>query len=280
MSEQSFNQVLADEISLKDIAQFFLESWKVITLSGIVGVLLASGYAFIAPIKYQATAHIQVAKVAGEDVEASSVLIEKLNMPMYFSATTLSVCNMMDKLEPGTLIAKKLNPNMIKAGNIITISYKDESPEAAQKCLEGVFNEIRNNQNLMAKPIIEGNKNLLISLKNKLNKAEKTLKEIPIKNLSFDSSESNFSASTLLLATFLNKEEGNKDLKIEISKLETMLTEPKTKEAFLIMPIYAPKQKVSPSGSFIMVSGLLVGVFLGLLFMMGRRSWLAYKASN
>ena len=35
MSEQSFNQSLEDEISLKDIIDFLVESWKVIALSGI-----------------------------------------------------------------------------------------------------------------------------------------------------------------------------------------------------------------------------------------------------
>jgi hypothetical protein len=120
MSEQSFNTISEDEISLKDIIDFLVESWKTIVLGGVVGGLLGLGYGLIAPAKYQATANIQVAKVAGTDVEAPAVLIEKLKMPMYYSQKTYVACNVMDKHEPGEVIAKpssqlwqKLPPSLL-----------------------------------------------------------------------------------------------------------------------------------------------------------------------
>ncbi len=40
MSEQSFNTIPEDEISLKDIIDFLAESWKIIVLGGVAGGLL------------------------------------------------------------------------------------------------------------------------------------------------------------------------------------------------------------------------------------------------
>jgi uncharacterized protein involved in exopolysaccharide biosynthesis len=280
MSEQSFNTISEDEISIKDIIDFLAESWKVIVLGGVAGGLMGLGYGLIAPAKYQATANIQVAKVAGTDVEAPALLVEKLKMPMYYSQKTYVACNVMDKLEPGEVIAKTLKPTLAKTAPIITISYREESPEDAQKCLESVLDDVRSNQSLLAKPIFESKTNQLLNLKLKLESAEKIVKILPKNNAGFDFSDSKFSASTLLLATTLSKENEIKDLRTAINDLEMALLEPQTRGAFLTTPIYAPQQKVSPKQSIILIGGLVAGLFIGLLLMMGKRAYVAYKASN
>jgi LPS O-antigen subunit length determinant protein (WzzB/FepE family) len=280
MSEQSFNTISEDEISLKDIIDFLVESWKTIVLGGVVGGLLGLGYGLIAPAKYQATANIQVAKVAGADVEAPAILIDKLKMPMYYSQKTYVACNVTDKLDPGEEIAKILKPTLAKTAPIITISYREESREDAQKCLVSVLDDVRSNQSLLAKPIFESKTNQLLNFKLKLESAEKIVKILPKNNAGFDFSDSKFSASTLLLATTLSKENEIKDLRTAINDLEIALLEPQTKEAFLTTPIYAPQQKVSPKQSIILIGGLVAGLFIGLLLMMGKRAYVAYKASN
>jgi capsular polysaccharide biosynthesis protein len=280
MSEQSFNQPLEDGISLKDIVDFLSESWKAIALSGIVGGLLATGYAFITPPKYQATAYIQVAKVAGADLEAPSILVEKLKMPMYYSMTSYSACNLMDSIESGEVIAKNIKPTLPKGSNIINFSYINSDTEDVKKCLEGIFSEIRSKQNLSAKPIIEMKKNELKVLKQKLDDVEKFMRISPKKISSLDSFDSNHSLSSFFLAISLIKENQIIDLRKEIKELEAALVEPQTREVSLIAPIYVSNQKVSPNRFLISISGLMTGLLIGLLFMICRRSWLALKISN
>ncbi len=280
MSEQSFNTISEDEISLKDINDFLVESWKVIVLGGFIGGLLGLGYGLMAPAKYQATANIQVAKVAGTDVETPTQLVEKLKMPMYYSQKTYVACNVMDKLEPGEVLAKTLKPTLLKVAPIITISYRDESRDVAQKCLGSVLDDVRSSHNLLARPIFESKSNHLINLKSKLESAEKIVKMLPKDNAGYDFSDSKFSASTLLLATTVSKENQIKDLMAAINDLEIALVEPQTKEAFLTTPIYAPQQKVSPKKTMILLGGLVVGLFIGSLLMIGKRVYVAYKASK
>lgn len=279
MSEQSFNQSLENEISIKEIIIFISESWKSIAISGVIGGLLATGYAFISPPTYEAKANIQVAKVGGLDVEPPSMLVDRLKMPTYYSAESYSACNVINQVEPGEEIVKNLNPFLLKTSPIVVVTYKKNTREDAQKCLEAIVNDIRSNQNLLAKPILEKTKKELTSLKQQMNAAEQIVKLLPSKNSSFDFSDSKFSASVLLFATFVSKENEINNLRTQINNLEFSLTEPQTKETFLTVPIHIPNQNVSPKRPLILMGGV-VGLFLGFLFMIGKRSWRTYKTSN
>lgn len=270
MNEQSY-QTADDELSLIEVIDFFRESWKQIVLSGIIGSSIGVGYALITPSIYQATANIQVAKVAGADVEAPNILLEKLKMPMYYTQATFTACNEMDSQEPGNAIAKAIKPTLSKTAPIISITFKDKSSEDAKRCLESILNEIRTNQNVLAKPILESRNNQLATLRQKLESAEKISKILSTKNPSFDFSDSKFSASTLLLATTLSKENEVKDLRTQISDLEIALAEPQTKEAFLTTPIYAPSARVEPKRSLIVLLGGIIGGVLAVVFLLGRK---------
>jgi hypothetical protein len=280
MSEQAFNTISEDEISLKDIIDFLLESWKVILSCGIAGGLIGLGYAVIAPSKYQAIASIQVTKVAGIDVEAPSILIEKLKMPTYYSEKTYIACGAAGHIESGEFISNTLKPSLSKNTPIITISFVSASSEDAKKCLGAILDDVRANQSLLAKPFYESKGNQLVSMKLKLEEAQNILKKMPKQNNGFDFSDSKFSASTLLLATTLNKQNEIQDLRTQINDLEITMLEPQTKPAFFTTPIYAPKQKVSPKRTKIIIGGLIAGLIIGLLLMIGKHAYGAYKSSN
>lgn len=271
MSVQSFNQPLEDEVSLKDIIDFLSESWKAIALSGIVGGLFAAGYAFISPPKYQATANIQVAKIAGADVEPPSTLIEKLKTPNYFSKKVHLACNVVDNKEPSALIAKSIKVQLAKTSPIIGISVEGSSPEKASRCLDSLLDDIRINQDLLANPVYEAKAKQLMLLREKLDSIQKMLKSFPAKNLNFDFTDSKFSANTLLFATKLGKEDEVKQLQMRVVELEAELANPLTRGMILIAPVYAPHQKISPNEIKIFMAGLFSGLFFGLLMLVIRR---------
>ena len=270
MNNQSIEN-MEDEISLTEIIDFFKESWKQLILGAVVGGAIGVGIALLLPSKYQATAYIQVAKVANADVEAPNILLEKLKMPLYYSQKTFSECNVENTTEPGKAIANGLKPTLAKGAPIISISYKEKNIDDAKKCLESVLNDIQTNQNEIAKPIFEQKKNQLLNLKQKLESAEQFTKLLSSKKPNFDFSDSKFSSSTLLLATTLSKENEVKDLRVQINDLETALAEPQTKEAYLTTPINAPNVRVEPKRSLIALGSVIGGVFLTIGYLILRR---------
>ena len=279
MNEQSYESG-EDELSIAEIVDFFRESWKQIVLGGVVGGVIGVSVALLSPSIYQATAYIQVAKVANADVEAPNILLEKLNMSMYYSQKTFTECNVENTIEPGKAIANGLKPTLSKGAPIIIISYKDKNIDNAKKCLESVLNDIRTNQSEIAKPIFDQKKNQLLNLKQKLESAEQITKLLYSKTLNFDFSDSKFSASTLLLATTLSKENEVKDLRVQINDLETALAESQTKEAYLTTPINAPNVRVEPKRSLIVLGSVIGGVFLAIGFLIVRRGWAKIKATK
>jgi LPS O-antigen subunit length determinant protein (WzzB/FepE family) len=189
-------------------------------------------------------------------------------------------CKVEDSIEPGNVIAKSIKPALAKNAPIISISYKAKNVEDAKKCLESVLNDIRISQNEIAKPILEQRKNQLATLKSKLESAEQITKILSSKKPNFDFSDSKFSASTLLLATTLSKENEVKDLRMQISDLEIALTEPQTKEAYLTTPIYAPNIKVEPKRSLITLGAVFGGLVLMVGYLLFRKSWIKLKEAN
>jgi LPS O-antigen subunit length determinant protein (WzzB/FepE family) len=243
-----------------------------------LGIAGSVTYLLETPNQYQAVANIQVAKVAGSDVESPALLLEKMKIPTFYSQKTLSACNVTEKIDPGAIIAKNLKPTLSKTAPIINITYKATSIEDARSCLEAVLDDIRTSQNLLSKPILSIKAIQLLTLKQKLESSEKFVNKLP--NSNFDFSDSKFSSSSLLLATTIMKENEVKDLRVQISDMEISLVDPQTKEAFLTAPIHAPQQKVSPKRAITLIGGLMGGLLLGLLFMLGRKVWGSYKTAN
>lgn len=274
MSDQSLKS-LEDEIFLKDIIDFLLDSWKKILLSGIIGLVLALVYAFISPTQYKADANIQVGKLAGVDIESPSTLIAKLRMPNYYSKLTLAACNIIDKENPGQFLINKINPLILKGSLIVNISYTSSSSLEAEKCLATIFDEIRRNQNALSSPILQLKNNQLIGIKKRLETNESFVNLLSNKNLRFDFSDEKFSANALLLATFMSKENEITDLRAEIMKMEASLEEPETKAASLVTPISIIEESAMMKLSLIMVVGVFSGLLVGSLIVVGKRSFVA-----
>ena len=273
-------EIRNDEISLLEIVDFFKESWKKILLGGVVGGTLSAGYALLSPSIYQATAYIQVAKVANADVEAPSVLIEKMKIPTYYSPNTLVSCKVENLAEPGRVLANELNPSSAKNSPFISIKYKEKTAEEAKKCLESVLVDILKNQDEIATSILEIKKNQLTNLKRKLEIAEQQLKILHPKAPNFDFTDPNYSSFTLLFAATLSKEKEVKDLRVQINDLELELAEPQTKLANFVLPIYAPNYSVGPKLTFIALVGIITGIILVMLFLLGRSFFLNLQESK
>jgi len=263
-----------DGVTLLDVVNFFREGWKQIVIFSTVCGSLGGVYAWTTPPKYQATAHIQPAKVANVEVEPINVLAEKLKMPNYYSAATFKACDIETSLAPGDILTMELAPKINKNAPLVTITYRAKSIEVARNCLESVVSDIRSNQNKIAKPILESKKIELANLEQQLVSNEQTLKTMTSKKISFDFPDSKFSAVVLLLNTIHNKENEIQSLRAQLNGLKIALSEPQTKETYLSTPIHAPNARVESKSTLIALISALVGFISAVAYLLVKKSWL------
>lgn len=143
-----------DEISLVDIYEFFKDGWK--TLVGLSALGLSAGViaAFVIPEKFQASALIEPAAVASKAVESTTVLVEKMKSPTYYSIPTIEACGLTERVNPQNLLVQGLKPVVGRNSPYVSVSYRALSPADANKCLEFVLKDVAQNQAQLAKPLI------------------------------------------------------------------------------------------------------------------------------
>lgn len=320
MNEQ--NHVADDEISLLDIYDFLKDGWVTIVATTVLGGVIGLSAAFIIPEKFLASASIQPAHVLGEDVESVDVLAEKMRSPTYYSQQTLAACKVSDKINPAQTLATELKPSVGRKSAFVSVSFKSTNTNTSVACLKAVLGDVIAAESILAKPILDEamndlnqarlkletakirqtqalsqNKERLQISKEKLRAAQDFIQKFEVNAGRFDFRDDQFSASSLLLATMLSKQNEIRDLQVQINDLEMKVSSaitdrddevfklereindiggdmlpPTTGPAEFSTGIYSPSEKVEPKRSLIVVISIFVGGFIGFLILVSRRA--------
>ncbi len=273
MSDQNinpnFNSNIEDEISLKDIVDFLVESWKTIFATGVLGILGAVTYIVVTPNQYEATAQIQMAQlssgaIAGTNLEDPNLLIARMKMPSTYDQAAIATCGYESKPNAVQSISKMAKFSLIKGTQTVELKVQGLSREQATQCVESILRIIKDSQKAIAEPIID-------EAKTKLQKYSQRLQEAQSFIAKADKSGSSMSAA------YLSTRDEVKFLTDETIRLNDLIASANSRQTKLVSPIYSPENKVSPRRAIALVAGLFAGLFLGLLLMLGKRG---YKASN
>ncbi len=281
MSEQSFNIISEDEISIKDIIDFLMESWKSIVLTGLLGLIGSIAYLLMTPNQYQATAQIQMAQISansntsttntnplGVNIEDPNLLMARLKLPTTYSAQEIKACGFESSATPSETLAASAKFSAVKGvGSMIELKINRDNKETAIACAKSLFENIKASQNEIIKPYTEEAKTLLVKYQDRLTNSQSLV------------SRADKSGAALSAAYLANRDEV-KFLTEEILRLNTFITTADTRQAKLVSPIYASDVPVAPKKKIALIAGFFTGLFLGLLFMLGKRGYNSYKASN
>lgn len=276
MSEQSFQQIADDEISLKDIVNFLVQFWKSILAAGMVGVIAATAFVMVTPSQYEAIAQIQMAQISinnntnplGSNVELPSLLIARHQVPSTYREDEIKACGLEGKKMPQESLSKLAKFTPVKGvDSIVELKIILESKEGALACVQALFENVKESQSLIIKPYIEEAKSLLTKYQVRLQETQALIAKA-------DKSDSALSAAYLA-----NRDEV-KFLTDESIRLNALITSGDARQTKLVAPIYVSDLPVFPKKSVSLVVGLLAGLFVGLLLVLLRRAWNNYKASN
>jgi hypothetical protein len=266
MNQKEKLQAEDDEISLIDIFLFLKASGGGIIKSTSVCLLVGGAYYFSVPKMYEATATIEMAKVAGEQVQSPAVLLEKMKLPLYFSSATLQACGSDGGLSSQTKITDKIKPSVNKLAPMVTFVTQAQSTQEARSCLTAAIAEVSNNQDAIAKPLLQLKKQKLQQLSEQLKLIEEVGKTITAIKSNSNVSDAHLYAHAFFLSfSTVNRNEMN-DLRSQIGTLENALIAPQTHSVLLASPIYVPEVTVNNSRPLFVVGFCLaLGVLLGLL---------------
>jgi uncharacterized protein involved in exopolysaccharide biosynthesis len=283
MSEQSFNSMHEDEICLKDIIDFLVESWKTIILTGLLGLLGSIAYLWVTPDQYRATAQVQMAKISainnntntktnnsplGINIEEPKLLLARLKLPTNYSDTEFKACGLSDQKLAAEILTDLAKFSEVKgAGSIVELKVNGSTKEIASACAEALFKNIQASQNEIIKPYLEEAKTLLINYQERLNNAQALVVRAD-------------KTGTALSAAYLASRDEVKFLTEEIIRLSTFITSVDARQTKLVSPIYVADVPVFPKKTISLVLGLMLGLFFGLLLAFSKRGFMAYKASS
>ncbi len=277
MSEQSFQPIADDEISIKDMIDFLMESWKAIIATGILGVAAALTFVMVTPSQYEATAQIQMAQISisnnntnplGSNVELPSLLIARHQVPSTYTEDEIKACGLEGKKMPQESLSKLAKFTPVKGvDSIVELKIRLESKEGALACAQALFENVKESQSLIIKPYIEEAKSLLAKYQVRLQETQALV------------AKADKSGSALSAAYLANRDEV-KFLTDESIRLNALITSGDARQTKLVAPVYVSDLPVFPKKSVSLVVGLLAGLFVGLLLVLLRKAWNNYKAGT
>jgi len=272
----------ADEISIYDILDFFLEGWKIILIAVVAALALASAFLVITPKKYEATVSIEIGQIGqiGQIIESPAVLIEKIKVQNYFKEKTKLACGANQDNLSQFNVSSNLIATISKSAPLVSFVHKGSSPNNAKQCLLDVLADIQQKHLLTFDASIKSKKENLQNIKNKLERIENDKSKLYEKAMKFDFSDSKFSSSALLYLILLAQGSQGIGLQKEILELENNLSPPVTQPTKIIADIYTSSSPVEPKKTIILAASIAAGLFLGILFLLGKKFWVGFRANR
>ena len=144
-----------DEISLYDIYVFLRDGW--VTLVGMSVLGLAGGLAtvLLSPSQYQASAMLEPGKVGffsrtdgvtSRGLDSPGRLAEKMQLPGFYSESTLQACGFDPSPFAAQGLAQALSPGVPRNSSFVSVSFKADSIELAQNCVQAVLDDVIRDQ--------------------------------------------------------------------------------------------------------------------------------------
>jgi hypothetical protein len=277
MSEQSFNTISENEISLKDIIVFLVESRKPIILAGLLGLVASIAYLWMTPNQYQATAQIRLAQISannnnnntntnhlGVNIEDPNLLMARFKMPTSYSASEITACGFESSSAPYEALAEAAKFSAVNGVvSMVELRINRVSKEIAITCAQALFEKIKASQNEIMKPYLEEAEILLVKYQDRLTYTQSLVARAD-------------KSGAALSAAYLASRDEVKFLSEEILRLNTFITMSEARQAKLLSPIYASNAPVFPKKKISLIVGLMVGFLLGLLLVLGKKVITSY----
>lgn len=261
------------DFSLMDILCFLKKTWKTISFTSALGLILSLFYLAFAPSKFEAVAQVAMAQIAssnnfspiGVNIEEPALLMARLSSPTSFPLQTISACSLIGDEDSATKLARSIKAITLKAvPNVIEVKVVRSSPEEAKLCAYAIFELIKSTQALIVAPYIEDAKVRLLDANERLSRANDLLTK-------------SYASGSARGGAYLLARDEIRPLLDEIALLNNVVTSNQSRATRLITPIYVSDEPISPKRRIALAMGLFGGIFLGVFYVLLRQMWLKLK---
>ncbi len=188
MQQPRAQDVASQEIDLFDTVEFFARHKLKILACGLAGAVLAAAYSQVMPPVYEASIIVKMAQapiastnssaVAIADVEEAALLLERLKNPGAYTEKSVKACAPDGvKLFPEDMAAL-LKVSLVKVPSSVVIRVQRNSSELAARCLDAVFEMLREQQAEQKRQRDMMVKDALSALRSNLKEYQNSIKSI------------------------------------------------------------------------------------------------------
>lgn len=272
MSELRNNQSFEDEISSRDIAQFLSKFWKLICISGAIGLFSAIGYLAYTPLEYEIQAQIRVGQIklsdGMKDTESPAAVMYRMKFPAAYSDKTIKVCGLENNSNPREVLASLVRLSTPKGlESVIDFKMRGTSKEQLITCSQAIYESLTEVHNELIKFEIQKAKNTILNYQTRL----KSLRDIFAQSANLGSVGS---------SVYLANQDEFKFLLVEQSRLNAFIQSSTEFPPKLMAPMYISHDHIYPKRLQSVLIGLLSGLFFGALLAFFRGKWQACQASK
>lgn len=257
MNKQNVVDVDVDANNFANVITFVRQSWKLITVFGVLGLVISGIYGLSKPALYEATLQIKMAQHASYGtisyIEQPAELIERLKVPTVYTDEVLRECGVKDGDADGPNINGRFKATGVKGvGDAIEIKLRSNKPEGAKSCANALLKNISAQQQAMIDDLLKGKQAQLERMQKTFADEKNQLDRIKQGEKGGIAYPTSLSALTSLRAG--------------IDRLNDEFIFAKTHPTKLMTPIYVSSRPVARKIPLIILLGIFAGIVLGVIF--------------
>lgn len=268
-SQQNAYPEVDGEVSLKNIFEFLMKSWKTLTIMMFLGLLASGIYIAVTPKQYEAIAQMKMAQISlinptnpfGVTVEDPASLIARMRFPTNYDQAVIDACSFQDASDPAVALSKSIELSVPKGiSNTVEIKVFASSPEKATSCAVAIVDLVARLQAAFAKPFIEEAKQRLLQDNQRIDAARRLINNADASN-------------NIISAAYLAARDEIIYFLTDREKMTDLINSAEQRGAKLVSPIYASPKAILPKKRDALFTGLLCGLILGLILALGVHFW-------
>ncbi|MBU3568166.1 hypothetical protein [Polynucleobacter alcilacus] len=277
MKTRDFNYDENLDMSILSIFFFVRGAWKEILLFGVAGLVLSIIFITKAPKKFEAGGQIFMAQLMPMDVinpkamnvEEPSALIWRLSHPNSFTPQVSAACGLQDQPNAGQLLGQSSHFTLPKGvTNALEFKVLRPTPELAKECGLAIFEFIKATQSALVAPVTDEAESRLAFEEGRLQKSKEFVLRVE------KMGNQAMSAAYIFEYNEMRQSIG------EIRLLKNMINFNQNHVTRLLFPINSSDTPIGPQKSLILATGIIGGVFLGLIIAFIKKLFLRNRSQS